>query len=72
MVETFDTAVQRDSGSLVSHGRNDGVETIAADGKGTNRETVGVAADDGVGVLLGYMSRGVFGTNQYVVCLCTL
>ena len=72
LVEAFDTAVEGHSRLLVRLRGNNGVDAIAIECERADGETVRVAADDGVGVLLGYMSRGVFGTNQYVVCLCTL
>ena len=72
LVEAFDTAVEGDGRLLVRFRGNYGVDAIAIECERADGETVRVAADDGVGVLLGYMARGVFGTNQYVVCLCTL
>ena len=72
LVESLDTAMEGHSRLLVRLRGNYGVDAIAIECERADGETVRVAADDGVGVLLGYMSRGVFGTNQYVVGLCKL
>ena len=72
LVEALDTAVQGDGRLLVRLRGNYGVDAIAMECERADGETVRVAADDGVGVFLCNMARGVFGTNQDVVCLCRL
>ena len=49
--------------------RDNGLDVVPADGEGTDWETVGVAADDGVGVLLGEVTGRVLRPDQDVVCL---
>ena len=49
--------------------RDNGLDVVPADGEGTDWETVGVAADDGVRVLLGEVTGRVLRPDQDVVCL---
>ena len=42
---------------------------VPIEGEGANGETVGVAADDGVGVLLGNVTGGVLWADENIVCL---
>ena len=49
--------------------RNDRLDVVPADGEGADWETVGVAADDGVCVLLGEVTGRVLWSDQDVVGL---
>ena len=49
--------------------RNDRLDVVPAGGEGADWETVGVAADDGVGVLLAEVTGRVLRPDQDVVCL---
>ena len=52
--------------------RDNGLDVVPADGEGTDWETVGIAADDGVCVLLCNVAFGVFWTYDEIVCLVNL
>ena len=69
LVEALDATVEGYGRLLVRLGRNNRVNAVAVESEGAHGETVGVAADDGVRVLLGDMTGRVFGPDQDVMCL---
>ena len=52
--------------------RDNRLDVVPADGEGADWETVGVAADDGVCVLLGEVTSRVLRSDQDVVCLACI
>ena len=70
-VEADDAAVEGDLGALVRLGGEGAREAVAgdSDGAGRDRDTVGVAADEGAGVLLSNVLLGLFWAHDDVVRL---
>ena len=70
-IESGGSSVKRDCGGFIGLRGEGRGKVVLCENEGFwgGGETVGVTADDGIGIFLGQMAFWIFGTDNEVVCL---